>query len=164
MSSMINKKIISGVLLLILTAGLLMLAGCSEKKSSASTDSAKKGGSIDIYITIEYPKKSKLAGLENIKFPVEEESTALQTIELFCSISDIPCLLETTSNTIVGINTVVNGDFNKNKVWKFSVNDSTPRTDAADVRLKDGDVLKWIYELSEEAAAEKESETEQEQE
>ena len=139
-----RRKTISFILLTILLSGLL-LAGCGGKGNPVS-DSSKKGNSININISIEYPEKARIASLENIKFPVEENSTALQAIELFCSVSEIPCYLETTSNTIFGINTVKNGDFNKNKVWMFSVNGGPMRADASEVHLKNGDALVWSYE------------------
>ncbi len=153
-----KKTLLAILLLACLTLGLLVTTGCTAPRSSTGTDTADHGKSINVMITIEYPRKAKLAGMENIKFPVEENTTALQAIELFCSVSDIPCLLETTSNTIVGINTVRNGDFNKNKVWKFSINDGSIRTDASEVHLKNGDILKWTYELDEAAVAAEEAE------
>lgn len=71
-----RRKTISFILLTILLSGLL-LAGCGGKGNPVS-DSSKKGDSININISIEYPEKARTASLENIKFPVEENSTALQ--------------------------------------------------------------------------------------
>lgn len=142
---MTGKKIAVIMVLVCMLAGLPALAGCGGSSGTNAGEKPKKGKSINISMTIEYPEKARLAGLENITFPVEENTTVLQAIELFCNISDIPCYLETTSNTIVGINTVMNGDFNKKRIWMFSVNDGPLRTDATEVRLKNGDSLKWTY-------------------
>ena len=135
----------AAALLLTFCIALGLLSGCAWNSETDSGTSVNKKQSINILLSIEYPQKSRLPIMENIKFPLEENSTVLQAIELYCSVAEIPCILDTTSNQIVGINTVHNGDFNKHKVWKFSVGGKEPQMNAADVRLKDGDELRWVY-------------------
>ena len=92
---------------------------------------------IEIFISIDYPKKAKTPDMENFKFKVEKKSNVLEATELYASMSEIPLLVDTTSNTITSIN--------KKATWQFKVNGKLIQGTPDSKRLHDGDSIEWIY-------------------
>ena len=94
---------------------------------------------------IDYPKKSEIPDVENTDFKIEENSSVLEAIQLYCNVNDMPINVETTDGTIVGINGLNNGDFHPNRIWQYKVNGELSASPAGEYILQEGDVLEWVY-------------------
>lgn len=137
------KKLISMVIVLVISlSGCMLLTGCGKEKARPEVTNP-----IEIFISIDYPEKAKTPDMENFKFKVEKKSNVLEATGLYASMSEIPLLVDTTSNTITSINKIANNDpqYDKKATWKFKVNgklvDGTPESK----KLSDGDSIEWIY-------------------
>lgn len=119
------------------------MTGCGSKKGNR--DNKNVVNPINISVSINYPATVKKTDLENFKFKAEEGSSVLEATELYGSITQIPILVDTTNNQIEGINSVINNYTIKGFCWKYSVNGSFVETNPQDLKLKDGDIVKWIY-------------------
>ena len=137
------KRLISITIILIISlSGGIILAGCGKEKSKPEVTNP-----IEIFISIDYPKKAKTPDMENFKFKVEKKSNVLEATELYASMSEIPLLVGTTSNTITSINKIANNDpkYNKKATWQFKVNGKLIEGTPDSKRLHDGDSIEWIY-------------------
>lgn len=138
-----SKRIISFLLIAVLVLISALITGCSGSKE----ESAPKGSdSIDIMISIDYPAKAEIPDMENIKFKVEKNSSVLDAIQLYCSVSEISCLVDTSFNSLEGIGGVQNGDYDKYATWHCMVNDALIAGDPSNHKLANGDSLSLIYE------------------
>ena len=69
----------------------------------------------------------------------------LEATELYCNISEIQLLVDTTNNEVQGINGINNGELKKNYVWKYKINGKEVSDNPQDYDLKDGDNIIWYY-------------------
>ncbi len=140
----IMKKNTFTRLILCVTALLLALsvAACGEKQKD---DEAPTVNSIDITISIDYPESAEMDDVTQDSFAIEEDSSVLEAIQLYCNVNEMPVTIETTGGTVVGINDLLNGDIFAARTWQFKVNGELCTDPAGDVTLKDGDNLEWVY-------------------
>ena len=140
-----KKRITAFILIAVMAVTCCVLAtGCGREK--AEEPARGDENTITILISIDYPKKSGKPTLKNIEFNVEKDSTVLQATELYANVSEIDCLVNTSTNEITSIDTVGNGDYGKHNVWMYRINDGSVKTDASATVVKDGDSLTWVYE------------------
>ncbi len=134
----------------------IFVSGCDKKK--ANSDQSQVVNPISIAISISYPDNIKKPDLENFKFKAEEASSVLEATELYGSITEVKILVDTTNNQIEGINDVNNNSTIKDYYWKYSVNGNTVESNPQDLKLKDGDMVKWVYQKVESTDKAKEAE------
>lgn len=135
-----KRKFICFTLCLCFIASILCMTSCEKKDETPEIINP-----ITITISIDYPKKSELPDVETTAFKIEEDSSVLEAIQIYCNINDMPVNVETTDGTIVGINNLNNGDFHPNRIWQYKVNGQLCADPAGDYILQDGDVLEWVY-------------------
>lgn len=135
-----KRSAISLMLIFVLIIGTAaVISGCGKKKE------AKIANPISVTVNISYPSKAKLDNVKKVQFKVEKKSTVMQAMQIFCNVNNIPLNVDTTNNTIEGINDVNNGDYNKKYVWKYKINGDLCRTNVADKVLRAGDTITWFY-------------------
>lgn len=138
------KKKLSIIFICALALGLAVcVTGCRDKSSSSAEESVVNP--INLLISIDYPGKANKPDLENFKFKAEEDSSVLEATELYCNISEIQLLVDTTNNEVQGINGINNGELKKNYVWKYKINGKEVSDNPQDYDLKDGDNIIWYY-------------------
>lgn len=137
------KKRISLILTVLLAlSSVLLTAGCGEKTESGKEPPVK---TVEITLSIDYPKSAEMEDVKAVPFKIEEGSSALETIELYCNVNEMPVAVEITGGTVIGINDLLNGDVFANRTWKYMVNGELMEKSARKVILEDGDSLEWIY-------------------
>lgn len=137
-----KHRILTGMILTAFLCGaMLMVSACGENEEA----NAPIVSPIEISISIDYPDKASWDDVKDVPFKLEEDSSALEAIQLYCNVNEMPMLVETTGKTLYGINGVNNGDIDSERSWKFSLNGKTPRKGESKVSLKDGDSLVWYY-------------------
>lgn len=137
------KKRISLILTVLLAlSSVLLTAGCGEKTESGKEPPVK---TVEITLSIDYPKSAEMEDVKAVPFKIEEGSSALETIELYCNVNEMPVAVEITGGTVIGINDLLNGDIFANRTWKYMVNGELMEKSARKVILEDGDSLEWIY-------------------
>lgn len=138
------KKKFSIIFICALVLGLAVcVTGCRDKSSSSAEESVVNP--INLLISIDYPGKANKPDLENFKFKAEEDSSVLEATELYCNISEIQLLVDTTNNEVQGINGINNGELKKKYVWKYKINGKEVSDNPQDYDLKDGDNIIWYY-------------------
>ncbi|MBR5316068.1 MAG: hypothetical protein IKU44_04675 [Firmicutes bacterium] len=135
------KRILTSLCLLILFSGILCFATSCETESENDAPDIQ---SIDITVNIEYPKKAKIEDLQQESFTIEEESTILETIELYGNVNNISVLVDTTNNTLEGIHGIINQVYIEGYTWQCTVNDHAVKS-IAKKELKDGDIVTFKY-------------------
>ena len=137
------KKRISLILTVLLAlSSVLLTAGCGEKTESGKEPPVK---TVEITLSIDYPKSAEMEDVKAVPFKIEEGSSALETIELYCNVNEMPVAVEITGGTVIGINDLLNGDIFANRTWKYMVNGELMEKSARKVILEDGDSREWIY-------------------
>lgn len=135
------KRILTSLCLMILLSGILCFASsCGTESEDPSTTIQ----SIDITVTIDYPKKSKITDIQKDSFTIEEESTVLETIELYGNVNNISVLVDTTNNTLEGIHGIINDVYKETYTWQCIINDKAVKS-IAKKELKDGDIVEFKY-------------------
>ena len=137
-----KNKFISLVLCVAMVLPALSMSGCTDKQSSEEKPFAD---SVDILISIDYPQRSELEDVKNEVFTIEEKSSVLEVIQLYCNVNEMPVTIETTGGVVVGINDLLNGDIFAARTWQFKVNGEFSDKPADEIMLKDGDSLEWVY-------------------
>ncbi len=123
-----------------LLSAILLFAGCSSQEEE--TPAAVP---VNITITIDYPKISKVPDLKETPFRVEEDTTVLEVIELYGTVNEIPVLVETTYSTLQGINNVQNDMYQKGYGWKYKINGSYQKKPLNSLIVKEGDHVEFVY-------------------
>lgn len=138
----LKKRI--GLILTVLLAlsSMFLTAGCGEKTESGKEPPVK---TVEITLSIDYPRSAEMKDVKAVPFKIEEGSSALETIELYCNVNEMPVAVEITGGTVIGINDLLNGDVFANRTWKYMVNGELMEKSARKVILEDGDSLEWIY-------------------
>jgi hypothetical protein len=138
-----NRKILASLLVCALLTGILFaLSACGKPNQNGSQQIENP---IEITISIKYPDKAKKPDIEAVGFKVEKKSTVMLALQLYCSVHEIPLMIDTTSNTVQGINNIENGVLIKNRMWKYRLNGRLNDAAAAEKKLHDGDELQWVY-------------------
>ncbi len=138
------KKITFTRLILCIAALSLAVSitACGKQQKEEETPMVN---SVDITISIDYPQSSEMDDITQESFTIEENSSVLEAIQLYCSVNEMPVTIETTGGTVVGINDLLNGDIFASRTWHFKINGELCSEPAGDVTLKDGDSLEWVY-------------------
>lgn len=100
---------------------------------------------IEITMSINYPQKADLEDVKDVIVRVEEGSTVLEAIQIYCNVNELPVTVETTDASIQGINGVENGEYSKARGWKYKLNGELCNTPENEKVLEDGDKLEWVY-------------------
>ena len=135
------KCILTSLCLMILLSGILCFASSCGAESEDTTPDIQ---SIDITVTIDFPKKAKITDIQQDSFTIEEESTVLETIELYGNVNNISVLVDTTNNTLEGIHGIINDVYKETYTWQCTVNDKAVKS-IAKKELKDGDIVEFKY-------------------
>lgn len=142
MSKKTTKTIPICVLLSLIIASAAFTTGCGTADKQKNVVHP-----IEVMISIDYPAGAKIPDMEHFKFKVEKGSNVLEATELYASLAEIPLLIDTTSNTVIGIDDVKNtGKGKKEKRWKVSVNAELIKSLPSEKKLKDGDDIQWKYD------------------
>lgn len=158
------KKVLALSAILALAAAA---AGCSGKKAQEPIEDP-----IEVTISIDFPDGAEAEDITEEAFLVEDGTTVLDALQIYCNVNDIPVNVETTAATVYGINGVNNSDGTAENPdeeaddeeiaaetetdgstetsltgsWHYSVNGEESGTPENEVRLSDGDSIIWIYQ------------------
>ena len=138
-----KRRILASLLVCALLSGIMFALSACGKPNQIGSQQIENP--IEISISIKYPEKAKKPDIEAVGFKVEKNSTVMLALQLYCSVHDIPLMIDTTSNTVQGINNIENGVLIKNRVWKYRLNGRLSNAAVAEKKLHDGDELQWIY-------------------
>lgn len=133
-----NFAVCAAAIALILS--LFTLTGCGSEDESVPDVK-----SFDISFSVNYPVKAELDDIENDTFKIEEKSTVLDVTEIYCSVNDIPLTIETTNGYVHGIDDVYNGDFYRNRQWRYKINGKLRADPPGEKYLEEGDTLEWVF-------------------
>lgn len=125
----------------ILLLSLAMVTSCGENNNEEQPII----NPIEITISIDYPDKAEIEDIEEETFKIEEDSTVLDAIQLYCNVNDIPLNIETTDGSVDGINDINNYILYTNRTWQYKINDELIDSPANTHILIDGDNLQWVY-------------------
>ena len=127
---------------------------------------------IEVTISIDFPDGAEAEDITEEAFLVEDGTTVLDALQIYCNVNDIPVNVETTAAAVYGINGVNNSDGTAENPdeeaddeeiaaetetdestetaltgsWHYSVNGEESSTPENEVRLSDGDSIIWIYQ------------------
>ena len=135
-----SKRSISFILCVALISAVFLMVGCDSKEEETPIVNP-----IQITITIDYPERAEQEDITEQPFNIEEDSSVLEAIQLYCNVNDMEINIETTKGTVVGINGLNNGDLFTNRTWQFKINGRLADESAGKVILEDGDSLEWVY-------------------
>lgn len=137
-----KKKILTSFVLLALTAGCIVFGSGCGKQTEEATPVINP---IEITVSIDFPKKANIEDITAEPFKIEENSTVLEAIQLYCNVADMPITVETTDGSVQGIGGVENGDYFAGRTWQYKLNGELCTAAEAQQKLEDGDVLEWVY-------------------
>ncbi len=138
-----KRRFLVSFILCALTVSVMVFAGgCGRQADEA----APVVNPIEITVSIDFPKKSELEDISADPFKIEEDSTVLDAIQLYCNVADMPITVETTDGSIQGIGGVENGDYFASRTWQYKLNGELCTTAEGQQKLQDGDVLEWVYQ------------------
>lgn len=137
------KKTILKNLLLCLLFVFITFSFSSCGNEAEDTEPSVK--SIDITLSIDYPKKSGIDDVKKILFKIEEDTSVLQTIELYGNVYDIPVLVDTTNSTLEGINGIINHVTLKDGHWEYQINGKKISKSENKKIVESGDFVEFIY-------------------
>ena len=136
-----KKKVLTNLIICMLVcSSIFVVTGCGKDKEETPIVHP-----IKITISIDYPAKSGLDDVEEVDFKIEEDSTVLDAIQLYCNVNELPVTVETTDASIQGINGVDNGDYSAKRHWQYKINGELSETPENEKILKDGDTLAWVF-------------------
>jgi len=139
-----NKKVMKGLLCLMILVSALFCMGCGNEQDGENASDVK---SIPVSISIDFPEKAKLPDLQTLPFRVEEDTSVLQAVELYGNVNDISILVDTTYSSLEGIDGVINHVTLKKGEWQYRLNGELTDKPISDAILKDGDHLELIYKI-----------------
>lgn len=135
-----KKKILTNFIVCMLVfSSIFVVTSCGKEKEETPVHP------IQITISIDYPEKAELEDVEEASFKIEEDSTVLDAIQLYCNVNELPVTVETTDASIQGINGVENGEYTAKRHWQYKINGKLCKTPENEKILKDGDTVEWIY-------------------
>ena len=89
------KKVLALSAILALAAAA---AGCSEKKVQEPIEDP-----IEVTISIDFPDGAEAEDITEEAFLVEDGTTVLDALQIYCNVNDIPVNVETTAAAVYGI-------------------------------------------------------------
>lgn len=136
-----KKRLTTGLLLCLFAAAMVCFAaGCGQEEKPDPVVHP-----ITITISVDYPKSAEPEDITEEEFTIEEGSTVLEALQLYCYVNDMPLIVETTGGTVLGINGVENHG-EKGRGWRYELNGSLCAVSENEQRLADGDQIKWMYQ------------------
>ncbi|MGN0658027.1 MAG: DUF4430 domain-containing protein [Emergencia sp.] len=136
-----KKKLFTSLIIcLLLCSSVLIMAGCGDKAEETVIVNP-----IEITLSITYPEKAEMEDISEELFKIEEDSTVLDAIQLYCNVNDMNITVETTGGDVQGIAGVENGDYGSSRIWKYKLNGELCDEPENQQVLKDGDTLEWVY-------------------
>lgn len=136
-----KKKILTNLIICMLVfSSIFVVTSCGKEKEETPIVHP-----IKITLSINYPAKSEIEDVEEVNFKIEEDSTVLDAIQLYCNVNELPVTVETTDASIQGINGVTNGDYSAKRHWQYKINGELCETPENEKILKDGDTLEWVF-------------------
>ena len=136
-----KKKILTNLIIcMLLISSIFLITGCGKEKEETPIVHP-----IRITLSIDYPAKAGIEDVEEADFKIEEDSTVLDAIQLYCNVHELPVTVETTDASIQGINGVTNGDYAAKRHWQYKINGELCKTPENEKILKDGDTLEWVF-------------------
>lgn len=96
------KKILAAATVVALAASA---AACSNK-----TEDEPAENTIEVSISIDFPEGSGVEDITDQTFLVEEGTTVLDALQIYCNVNEIPVNVETTAAAVYGINGINNSD------------------------------------------------------
>ena len=96
------KKILAAATVVALAASA---AACSDK-----TEDEPAENTIEVSISIDFPEGSGVEDITDQTFLVEEGTTVLDALQIYCNVNEIPVNVETTAAAVYGINGVNNSE------------------------------------------------------
>lgn len=136
-----KKLSLYACLCILLLSALCLFTGCSQQQTEETPDIE----TVNITLSIDYPKKSSRTDIHEVSFRLEEDTTVLQLIELYGNVNNLSVLVDTTQSTLEAINGVQNGIFWKDGTWKFKINGKYTTKSENEILLEDSDHLEFIY-------------------
>lgn len=134
-----NKSIIKLILCVLALSSLFIVAGCSSNEEEPPAVNP-----IEISISIDFPKAADIDDIEETTIKIEEGSSVLDALQIYCSISDVPLTVETNSNSVHGISNLDNGTM-KDRTWRYKLNGELRDVAESKKELKDGDHVEWVF-------------------
>ncbi len=137
-----NKRSAYLALCAVLLVFLFAAGGCGNEQK----EETKIVNPIEITISIDYPDKSELEDIVEVPFKIEEGSTVLDAMQLYCNVNEMALTVETTGASVQGISGVENGDFFAQRTWQYQINGQLCSENESEKVLADGDALQWVYQ------------------
>ena len=134
----------------------------SSKKSQSSSSSSQKTSKCTISITchklvgnknIDSSTKSRVPSsgviMSSVKVEIKSGDSVYDVLKRACQQKGIVVSAQNTSLGIyvAGINGIYEKAAGSESGWKYKLNGSYPGDSAGDVKVKDGDVIEWVYAL-----------------
>ena len=113
-----NRRSAYLALCAVLLVFLFAAGGCGNEQK----EETKIVNPIEITISIDYPDKSELEDIVEVPFKIEEGSTVLDAMQLYCNVNEMALTVETTGASVQGISGVENGDFFAQRTWQYQIN------------------------------------------
>lgn len=152
MKKITARRISLVALILILT---VMFTACGNK----SKDEENIAHPVSITISITYPEGSGVESVKDVPFKVEEGTSALDALQLYCNSNSLALNIDTTNSKVYGIGGINNGDSVESTAadegkkvageWKLKINNKSPKGGEGKAILKEGDKMSWTYEKTE---------------
>ena len=137
-----KRRILTIFVLFALTISCAVFgSGCSKQ----TEETAPVINPIEITVSIDFPEKADIEDISAEPFKIEEDSTVLEAIQLYCNVAEMPITVETTDGSVQGIGGVENGDYSASRTWQYKLNGELCTIAESQQKLKDGDVLEWVY-------------------
>ena len=159
----------------ILAAATVVALAASAAACSDKTEDEPAENTIEVSISIDFPEGSGVEDITDQTFLVEEGTTVLDALQIYCNVNEIPVNVETTAAAVYGINgvnnseagdagsedgeapaeqangeesgeTAVEGSAAITGSWHYSVNGEEGTAAENEVKLADGDSIIWIYQ------------------
>ncbi len=137
-----NRRSAYLALCAVLLVFLFTAGGCGNEQK----EETKIVNPIEITISIDYPDKSELEDIVEVPFKIEEGSTVLDAMQLYCNVNEMALTVETTGASVQGISGVENGDFFAQRTWQYQINGQLCSENESEKVLADGDALQWVYQ------------------
>lgn len=126
----------------------LVLVSMAFSFTACANDAAEEEPSvksIEVTLSIDYPKKAKIDDVKDLQIKIEEDTSVLQTIELYGSVNNISVLVDTTNSTLEGINGVINGVTLSDGKWEYRINGKAVKKNEDKKIVESGDFVEFIY-------------------